>query len=151
MSQQYNTPRSTEKTNTGESYEPQTYGSSSPRGTTLSERSGDATGTGLRPAGPNDAMTENENDNGHGSLFRDTEGLRQRWESVQVGFVDNPREAVGEAEQLVSSAISELGNRFRQQREILETSWSEGHDPSTDDLRAAFQSYRDFFGRLLQV
>ena len=151
MSQQYNTPRRTEKTHTDESYEPQTYGSSSPRGTTFSEPSGDATGTGLRPAPPNGAMTENENGNDHGTLFRDTEGLRQRWESVQVGFVDNPREAVGEAEQLVSSAISELGNRFRQQREILETSWSEGHDPSTDDLRAAFQSYRDFFGRLLQV
>lgn len=151
MSQQYNTPRNAEKADAGETYEPETYEASSPRGAGFSERPGDATEAGLRPGGPKDAMNGNEKGNGHGSLFRDAQGLRQRWESVQVGFVDNPREAVGEAEQLVSSAISELANRFRQQREILETSWSEGHDPSTDDLRAAFQSYHDFFGRLLEV
>lgn len=86
-----------------------------------------------------------------GSLMRDPDNLRRRWESIQVGFVDSPREAVGEAEKLVSSAISEIGNGFRQQRENLEASWSEGREPSTDDLRMAFQSYRDFFGRLLQV
>jgi hypothetical protein len=86
-----------------------------------------------------------------GSLLQDPQNLRQRWESIQVGFVDNPRQAVGEAEKLVSSAISEIANGFRQQREGLEASWSEGREPSTDDLRLAFQSYRDFFGRLLQV
>jgi hypothetical protein len=86
-----------------------------------------------------------------GSLLRDPEDMRQRWESVQVGFVDNPREAVGEAEALVSSTIGEIVNVFRHQRERLETSWSQGDEASTDDLRAAFQSYRDFFGRLLQV
>ena len=86
-----------------------------------------------------------------GSLLRDPEKLRQHWESIQVGFVDNPREAVGEAEDLVSSTIGQIANVFRQQRERLEASWAEGREPSTDDLRAAFQSYRDFFGRLLQV
>jgi hypothetical protein len=86
-----------------------------------------------------------------GTLLQDPQALRQRWESVQVGFVDNPREAVGDAEQLVSSAIGEIVNLFRHQRENLETSWTEGGEPSTDDLRAAFQNYRDFFGRLLQV
>ena len=68
-----------------------------------------------------------------------------------MGFVDNPREAVGEAENLVSSAIGEIAGQFRQQRERLEASWAQGHDPSTDDLRIVFQGYRDFFGRLLQV
>ena len=84
-------------------------------------------------------------------LLRDPEDLRKRWESVQVGFVDNPREAVGEAENLVSSAIGEIAGQFRQQRERLEASWDQGRDPSTDDLRIVFQGYRDFFGRLLQV
>ena len=65
--------------------------------------------------------------------------------------MDSPREAVGEAENLVSSAIGEIANSFRQQRDGLETSWAQGQEPSTDDLRMAFQSYRDFFGRLLQV
>jgi hypothetical protein len=84
-------------------------------------------------------------------LVRDPESLRQRWESIQVGFVDSPREAVGEAENLVSSAIGEIASSFRQQRDGLETSWAQGQEPSTDDLRMAFQNYRDFFGRLLQV
>jgi hypothetical protein len=88
---------------------------------------------------------------GNRPLVRDPESLRQRWESIQVGFVDSPREAVGEAENLVSSAIGEIANSFRQQRDGLETSWAQGQDPSTDDLRMAFQNYRDFFGRLLQV
>lgn len=88
---------------------------------------------------------------GNRPLLRDPENLRQRWESIQVGFVDSPREAVGEAENLVSSAIGEIANSFRQQRDGLETSWAQGQEPSTDDLRMAFQNYRDFFGRLLQV
>jgi hypothetical protein len=88
---------------------------------------------------------------GNRPLVRDPESLRQRWESIQVGFVDSPREAVGEAENLVSSAIGEIANSFRQQRDGLETSWAQGQEPSTDDLRMAFQNYRDFFGRLLQV
>lgn len=88
---------------------------------------------------------------GNGPLLRDPENLRQRWESIQVGFVDNPREAVGEAEELVSSTIGQIANVFRQQRERLEGSWAQGREPSTDDLRVTFQSYRDFFGRLLQV
>ena len=88
---------------------------------------------------------------GNGPLLRDPDDLRRRWESIQVGFVDNPREAVGEAEELVSSTIGQIGNVFRQQRERLESSWAQGREPSTDDLRVTFQSYRDFFGRLLQV
>jgi hypothetical protein len=86
-----------------------------------------------------------------GSLLQDPKTLHQRWESIQVGFVDNPRQSVGEAEKLVSLTIGEIANVFRDQREKLEASWSEGSEPSTDDLRTAFQSYRDFFGRLLQV
>jgi hypothetical protein len=86
-----------------------------------------------------------------GPLLRNSKSLQQRWESIQVGFVDNPRESVAEAEQLVSSAIGEISTGFREQRETLEASWSRGQDPSTDELRTAFQGYRDFFGRLLQV
>ena len=84
-------------------------------------------------------------------MLRDPEKLRRQWESIQVGFVDNPREAVGEAEGLVSCTINELVNMFRVEREKLEASWSQGQDASTDDLRVAFQRYRDFFGQLLQV
>lgn len=85
------------------------------------------------------------------SLLGDLQGFRRQWESVQVGFVDDPRRAVEAAEKLVSSVIDEIVRGFRQQRETLERQWSDGGEASTDDLRSAFQRYRDFFDRLLQV
>ena len=85
------------------------------------------------------------------SLVSDPGALRLSWDSIQVGFVDDPRRAVGDAERLVSSVVEELVDGFRLQRQRLEAYWSEGADASTDDLRRAFQRYRDFFERLLQI
>lgn len=84
-------------------------------------------------------------------LVGDPEALRRRWESVQVGFVDDPRRAVEDAEQLVATAVEELVDNFRLERQRLEAAWSEDSDRSLNDLRLAFQRYRDFFERLLQV
>ena len=86
-----------------------------------------------------------------GALTSDPESLRRRWESVQVGFVDDPRRAVGEAEELVSTVMDDLVSGFRDERRALETQWSGGGEPSTDELRQAFQRYRDFFDRLLLI
>jgi hypothetical protein len=80
-------------------------------------------------------------------LVRDEDAFRARWSSVQVGFVDDPRGAVAEAEQLVSDVIADLVEGFRVQRRQLET----GGDAATDDMRMAFQRYRDFFDRLLHL
>jgi hypothetical protein len=77
--------------------------------------------------------------------------LRHRWDAVQVGFVDDPRRAVVEADALVSSAIDDIVNGFRSQRERLDGVWAEGSNLTTDELREAFQLYRTFFGRLLEV
>jgi hypothetical protein len=85
------------------------------------------------------------------SLVGDPATLRRQWESVQVGFVDDPRRAVEDAEGLVSTVVEELVDNFRLQRQALEASWSEGSDRSINDLRQAFQRYRDFFERLLQI
>jgi hypothetical protein len=86
-----------------------------------------------------------------GTLLSDSDGLRRQWESVQVGFVDDPRRAVDEADSLVSSVIDELVSGFRQQHYRMEAQWSEGGEVSTDELREAFHRYRDFFERLLKV
>ena len=85
------------------------------------------------------------------ALVGDPEGLRRQWDSVQVGFVDDPRNAVREADALVSAAIEELATGFSDQRSRLEAAWAGGSDASTDDLRGAFRTYRDFFERLLSV
>ena len=88
---------------------------------------------------------------GEQSLVADPSGYAMRWESIQVGFVDDPRSAVQEAETLVSNVMTEMTGIFQQQRQQLEEQWSGGNQASTDDLRVAFQRYRDFFQRLLHV
>jgi hypothetical protein len=85
------------------------------------------------------------------ALVSDADALRRQWESVQVGFVDDPRGAVREADALVSTAINDLATNFSEQRARLEAGWASDSGASTDDLRGAFQTYRDFFDRLLSV
>ena len=88
---------------------------------------------------------------GSPALVDDPELLRQRWESVQVGFVDNPRQAVSEADLLVSSAIDEIMSGFNEHRQRLEAAWQKGAEASTDELRDAFRLYHSFFERLLAI
>ena len=77
--------------------------------------------------------------------------FRTRWEKVQVGFVDNPRVAVQQADELVAAVIKQLAEVFAQERSKLEHEWDKGDDVSTEDLRVALRRYRAFFDRLLAV
>ncbi len=85
------------------------------------------------------------------ALVRNPEPLRRRWGSVQVVLVDNPRQAVSEADLLVSSAIDEIMSGFSDHRRRLETAWQSGKEASTDELRDAFRLYHSFFERLLAL
>ena len=85
------------------------------------------------------------------SFIGDASGYGRRWEAIQVGFVDDPRAAVQEAETLVSDVMGEVVATFQQERQQLEAQWSGGGEASTDDLRVAFQRYREFFQRLLRI
>jgi hypothetical protein len=82
---------------------------------------------------------------------RQMEELRGRWSGIQASFVDDPRKAVQEADALVSSAIKQIEESFRDQRAKLEQRWSKGGDASTEDLRIVVQHYRAFFDRLLSM
>ena len=86
-------------------------------------------------------------------LFADDEGgrLRERWGSIQTGFVDEPRHAVEQADGLVAEAMQRLARQFADERSRLEQQWSRGSDVSTEDLRQALRRYRAFFDRLLSV
>ena len=76
--------------------------------------------------------------------------FRTRWEVIQQGFVDDPRNAVSEADNLVDDLLKRLSDTFDQQHQELEKQWSDG-EPSTEDLRSALQRYRAFFQRLLTL
>ena len=88
-----------------------------------------------------------------GPLFSAEEAgnLRAKWDAIQVGFVDEPRRAVQEADGLVAVAMKRLAEQFAAERSTLEGQWDRGGDVSTEDLRIALRRYRSFFGRLLSV
>ena len=75
--------------------------------------------------------------------------LRGRWTNIQSSFVDEPRKAVQEADQLVRAAIIQIEEGFSSERAELEKQWSRGDKVSTEDLRLCFQHYRSFFDRIL--
>jgi hypothetical protein len=76
---------------------------------------------------------------------------RQRWTEIQASFVDDPRGATQQADNLVATVIKDLAQVFAQERETLEGQWTRGEDVSTEDLRVALTRYRSFFDRLLSV
>jgi hypothetical protein len=81
----------------------------------------------------------------------ETQDFRTRWESIQTGFVDEPRKAVEQADALVATTIQRLAAVFAEERTKLEGQWDRGGDVSTEDLRMALRRYRSFFDRLLSV
>jgi len=81
----------------------------------------------------------------------ETEHLRSDWSAIQTAFVDEPRQCVEKADQLVARVVQRLAESFSQERSRLEGQWSKGEDVSTEDLRLALQRYRSFFDRLLSV
>jgi len=75
--------------------------------------------------------------------------LRERWNDVQAGFVDDPQNAVQQAHGLVTGLVDELVRTFSQERTTLEGQWKGGGNADTETLRVALQRYRSFFNRLL--
>src|SRR5690554_3774971 len=77
--------------------------------------------------------------------------FRSRWLDVQTGFVDEPRQAVEQADELVREVTDRLVDTFTRGRDDLERQWRAGEDVSTEDLRQSMQRYRSFFERLLSL
>jgi hypothetical protein len=88
------------------------------------------------PAGPPAALL--------GGL--DTEGIRSRFLDIQAGFVDEPRQAVEEAGRFTEELVQQVIDALQAQRGQLHAPVDEG---STEDLRLALRSYRQFVDRLL--
>jgi len=88
-----------------------------------------------------------------GSLLpnRQVEDLRTKWYAIQTNFVDQPRKAVEDANNLVAIAIKQIEEVFAAQRANLEKKWQGGDEVSTEDLRVSLQRYRDFFDHLLSL
>ena len=81
----------------------------------------------------------------------ETRDFRARWDTIQAGFVDEPRRSVEQADGLVAEVMKRLAEVFADERSGLEQQWSRGEDVDTESLRVALRRYRSFFDRLLAV
>lgn len=81
----------------------------------------------------------------------DAQELRARWASIQTGFVDEPRRAVEQADELVAEVMRRLAETFSKERSELESQWDQGDKVSTEDLRLNLRRYRSFFERFLSL
>jgi hypothetical protein len=77
--------------------------------------------------------------------------FRSRWDTVQRGFVDDPKAAVRAADELVAHVTQSLAETFTSQRTELERGLDQADVPSTENLRLALRRYRSFFERLLSI
>ena len=85
-------------------------------------------------------------DSGHPLFLEDVANdFRNRWNTIQTGFVDEPRKAVQQADELVVQVIRRLAEKFAEEKNHLEQSWDRGDQVNTEDLRVALQTYRSFF------
>jgi len=130
----------------------QTLDRDRPAGTAELAAAGNSTESLARSDAGADAAASTP-DAGAAPLFPENEAgeLRRRWDSVQASFVDEPRRAVEQADELVANAMKRLAETFANERATLESQWDRGDSVSTEDLRLALQRYRSFFGRLLAV
>jgi hypothetical protein len=95
-------------------------------------------------------------------LLGDVAGLRDRWQRVQAGFVDDPQQAVGDAADLIEQTAQALVGALRQRQRTLRVMWERGPaddsaaedgEPAarvsdTEHLRLMMQRYRALFNQL---
>jgi hypothetical protein len=99
------------------------------------------------------ASASQTDDRSTNALFPENESrnFQKRWTDIQTAFVDEPRRAVEQADELVAEVIKRLADSFAQERSKLEGQWGRGDKVSTEDLRVILQRYRAFFDRLLNI
>jgi hypothetical protein len=80
----------------------------------------------------------------------DAQGIRARWQELQLRFIDDPQSVAGEAEAVVEEAVASLTAALTKARQDL-GGWRDGSGDDTERLRAAVRDYRDFLNRLLAL
>jgi hypothetical protein len=95
-------------------------------------------------------------------LLADADGFRARWQRAQAGFIDDPKEAVGDAADLIEQTAQALVGALRQRQRELRVLWERGlakdtapadgtaaaSGADTEHLRLMMQRYRALFNQL---
>jgi hypothetical protein len=103
----------------------------------------------------------------YGPLLSDAAGLHARWQEAQAQFVDDPREALSDAADLVEQTAQAVVGTLNQRQRQLRLLWdhgsadadelsAQGSEPApaahgrsdTERLRLVMQRYRDLFTEL---
>lgn len=105
------------------------------------------------PQTPDTSDASDASDDEAPQLLTDDEdqAFRDRWQKIQNRFVDDPREAVHDADALVADVMQTLATTFAQHKKDLEEQWGQGERVETEELRRALRRYRAFFNRLLST
>jgi hypothetical protein len=127
-------------------------------------RTSQAEGDGPRPPASSDAAkdapdrppvtaTGRAGDEALVALFTPqlAETYRSRWIAIQSGFVDDPKQAVRDGDELVAEVMTNLANTFADERHKMEAQLDQTGAGSTENLRVALRRYRSFFERLLAL
>ena len=66
--------------------------------------------------------------------------FRTQWDSVQISFVDDPKQAVRKADELVAQVMKSLAQSFSIERAKLEGQVDQTEQASTETLRVALRA-----------
>jgi hypothetical protein len=78
------------------------------------------------------------------------EAFRQHLREVQARFVDDPQEAVSQAQSLVADAVRALAEALLAEQLSLDPR-KRVENPDTESLRIALRGYKDFLERVLAL
>ena len=78
-----------------------------------------------------------------------TEDVRDRWSEAQGGFIDDPQQAVRDADALATEVADAVVAEIENRRSELRSAWSDGAGSDTEALRIALRDYRTFVKRLI--
>jgi len=81
----------------------------------------------------------------------EAQDFRSAWKNIQVGFVDDPRSSLEQANQLITDTVKHLTQSFSTECQKLEEQWDSKDGTSTEDLRLLLRRYRSFFERLVAM
>ena len=76
------------------------------------------------------------------------DGFRDRWQQIQLRFIDDPRNAAEQAQSLTSDVCAGLTDALTRHRGELDR-WQGAQLDDTEELRVTVRRYRDLLDRLL--
>ncbi|MET8054951.1 hypothetical protein ABZU75_46035 [Streptosporangium sp. NPDC005286] len=86
------------------------------------------------------------------TLFdHDSDDVLRRWQEVQAGFVDDPRDAVQRADSLLDEITTSFRNALEVRTTELQGRWKNTEKNDTEDLRTALRGYRTTLEQLLNI